>query len=47
MEELEWNEMSTKDLTQKMYDLIADNVRNGLVRSDMYDILDELEERID
>ena len=47
MEYTEWNEQSTNDLTQTMFDLITDYVRDADVRMDMFDILQELENRID
>ena len=46
-EDIEWSEQSTEELTQKMFDFITDYVRDSLVRSDMFDILSELESRID
>ena len=47
MEDIEWSEESTDNLTQKMYDFITDYVRDSNVRMDMFDILYELENRID
>ena len=47
MEELQWDEKSTEDLTQTMFNFITDYVRDSDVRMDMFDILDELENRID
>ena len=36
--------MTLEELTQKMYNLIEDNVSYGLQRNEMYDLLDEIEE---
>tara|TARA_R110001632_G_scaffold112999_2_gene224089 strand:- start:179 stop:346 length:168 start_codon:yes stop_codon:yes gene_type:complete len=45
-EDIEWSEQSTEDLTQNMFDFITDYVRDSSVRCDMFDILQELENRI-
>ena len=36
--------MTLEELTQKMYNLIEQNVSCGLDRSEMYDLLDEIED---
>jgi len=38
--------MTNSELTQKMYDLIEQNVNDGFTRMEMYDLLDEMEERM-
>lgn len=38
--------MTNSELTQKMYDLIEQNVNDGFIRMEMYDLLDEIEERM-
>ena len=36
--------MKLQELTQKLYDLIESNVSDGLIRMEMYDLLDEIEQ---
>ena len=38
------NIMTLEELTQKMYNLIEDNVSCGIQRNEMYNLLDEIEE---
>jgi len=38
--------MNNSELTQKMYDLIEQNVNDGFKRMEMYDLLDEIKERM-
>ncbi len=38
--------MTNSELTQKMYDLIEANVNDAFARCEMYDLLDEFEERL-
>ena len=40
------NKVPTGRLAQKMFDLITENVKDSLVRAELFDILDELENRI-
>ncbi len=42
-----YEKMTNEQLAQKMYDFIQDNVNNGEIRFEMYELLDEFEERID
>lgn len=45
--EKDMEKLETEELTQTMFDLITDYVRDSDVRMDMFDILQELENRID
>ena len=38
--------MTNSELTQKMYNLIEENVNDAFARCEMYDLLNELEERL-
>ena len=38
--------LSTQELTQKMYELIELNVSDAFERNDMFNIVDELESRL-
>jgi hypothetical protein len=38
--------MTNSELTQKMYDLIEQNVNDGFTRMEMYNLLDEIEEKM-
>jgi len=40
-------ELTLEELTKKMYYLIQDNVSDGNVRSEMYDVLEEIEELVE
>ena len=40
------NQLSKEELTQKMYDLISDNVTDSFTRHEMFELLDEIEDRI-
>ena len=44
-DDIEWSEHSTDYLMQRIFDMITDYVRDSSVRSDMFDILAELEHR--
>ena len=38
--------MTNKELTQKMFDLIESNVPNAFDRDEMFNLLEELEDRL-
>ena len=40
-------ELTLEQLTEKMYYLIQDKVSDGNVRSELYDLLDEIEEFVE
>ena len=33
-----------EELTQKLYNLIEENVKDGFIRAEMYDIIEDIEE---
>ena len=44
---MNYEKMTNEQLSQKMYDFIQDNVNNGEIRYEMYELLDQFEERME